>query len=300
MALRKEKMQSRELLGTTNASEIVLDELCSIEGIERVSPIIKFDSEIQFKEYKLSCQIRSVYSNFINATFLEGHVYEDNSNMPVLVLNKAAAESFVLNENDKVTVSSNTNVIMSINGKVTNALICGIFEDKKDTPVVYMSYDFASKSLPRGSSIGLIFSLANIGTIEHIISSLQRQGITAYFDQIEIIRWELLGQQAWEFALSSIGSMICASVLFYNDRSQARRVHQGEKQALLLSGLEKNDITTIFSLRIVVTVVCCTVVAISFAGLTGFLSWVSIAICVTNGLIYCIFVINREPKYESA
>ena len=249
MQLREEKLAPWELIGTANNEALALEKLLSIEGIERISPVIQFDTEIQFGEYKLNCRVQAVHSSFLDIELSEGTIFHDNTNMPFILLNQAAAESF-LTDNTKITV--NTNVMMAVNNEVTNALICGIFDDEKETPVVYISYEFASKTSLHQTETNLLFALSNKGSIEQVVLELQRKGISAIYDQNEIALWELKKQQIWQFVLTSVSFLFCATEIVKNRFWNFDKVENEENYALALAGMSMQQIRWIVFLRLII------------------------------------------------
>lgn len=279
LQLREEKLVPWEMIGSTGNEDIALEELLSIEGVKRISPVVQFDAEIQFDEFKLACQVNAVRSSFLDVNLSEGAIFHDDSNMPFILLNKAAAESFSSSNNTKVIVSANTSVIIELNNEATNALICGIFDDKKEAPMVYMSYDFAKKALPQESITTLLFALSNKGYSEEVALSLQSEGITASYEDNDILRWTLMGQQAVQFILTSVGFLACSTILF------AKQIHAESKteiQALLISGMNKATVTQIISGRLIMTYAVCVIVA----SLIAFF----FAVATILGFLFCLII----------
>lgn len=268
------------MIGIADNENIDLEELLLIEGVERISPMIRFDTEIQFGEYKLNCQVQAVHSSFLDVKLSEGVIYNDDSNMPFLLLNKFAAESFSAGDNEKVTVNACADVTMTINDNATSALICGIFEDGKEIPIVYMSFDLASKKLSSLSEMNLIFALSNKNDVEQVVSSLQQKDISAIYDQNEIIWLESKSQQVWQLFLVSICLLFCATFLVHNRYLQFDKVKNEENYALALAGMNDQQIRWTVSLRltflhfIIITIVCW----ISF--FAGMFSLLAVFICL--------------------
>lgn len=272
-----------EMIGSTGNEDIALEELLSIEGVKRISPVVKFDAEIKFGEYKLNCQVQSVHSSFLDVELTEGAIYNDDSNMPFLLLNKAAAESFSADDNTKVSVVADTNVTMTVNNEETNALICGVFDDEKETPAVYMSYDFAQKTLTQETAIKLLFALSNKGYSEQVAQDLQREGITASYEENDAVRWNMMEQQVWQFILSCIGFLVCTAILF---RKQIQAESKSEFQALLISGMTGEDFRGILLMRLVLLYVLCIMTSSLIAILLGMVSYLGIISCFMVALIH--------------
>lgn len=271
-----------EMVGSTGNEDIALEELLSIEGVKRVSPVVQFDAEIKFGEYKLSCQVQSVHSSFLDVELTEGAVYYDSSNMPFLLLNKAAAESFAA-DNTEITVATNTNVTMTVNNEETNALICGIFDDEKETSVVYMSYDFAQKTLAPESATTLLFALSNKGYSEQVALSLKKEGIAVSYEENDMIRWTLMKQQVIQFILTCAGFLACSAIMI---KKQINVENKMETQALLMSGLTMTAVNNILRNRLVILYIICVSTSYLAAVIFGVSSIVAVPFCLVVSLLH--------------
>ena len=294
LQLQEEKLVPWELVGNTTNEDIALDKLLSIEGVARVSPVIQFDTEIQFGEYKLNCQVQAVHSTFLYVDLSEGAIFPDDSNMPFMVLNKTAAESFLSDNKTKVKVSANTSVIMELNNEATNALICGIFDDGKETPGVYMSYNFASRTYMSQSGVKLIFSLSNKGDMEQIIQFLREEGISVIYDQNELIRWNMKGQQVWQFILISISFLFCAAVLIQNGVLRSDKVTTVENYALMIAGMTMQQLKKIAYLRLSSIYIINLIIVCWISFFAGIFSTLAIIICI---ILLSMHFILLSAKY---
>ena len=179
--IQAEKNTPYELTATMDNNSIDLNTLMQIEGVERISPVVNLNATFSLNEYKLDCEIKAVYSSFLSLTFTQGTMYPDSSNMPYLVLNKAAAKAFT-HEYQTITVTPEDTVILTANGTERKAIICGIFDDGSEPPTIYMSYDVAQKEYGTSGQTELAFLLNNMGSAEDAVSALQRKNIYARFD----------------------------------------------------------------------------------------------------------------------
>lgn len=271
------------MIGTTDKENIDLEELLLIEGVERVSPVIRFDTEIQFGEYKLSCQVQALQSNFLDVELIEGAVYYDSSNMPFLLLNEAAAKSFSSDDDTEIMMAANTNITMTINNEPTNALICGIFDDEKETPVVYISYDYAKKMFAPESVTTLLFALPNKGESARVAWSLQKEGINASYAENDDARWLLMEQQVFQFILSCVGFLVCSTLLL---RKQKHAENNAEIQSLLICGIDIAAVNLILSNRLIMLYAICIIVSSLVATLFGFFSFIAILSCMIASFIH--------------
>ena len=294
--IQAEKNTPYELTATTENSNIDLNTLMQIEGVERISPAINLSASLSLDEYNLDCEIRAVYSSFLSLKFIQGTVYPDSSNMPYLILNKAAAKAFT-HEYQTITVSPEDTVMMNANGTERKAIICGIFDDGSETPAVYMSHDAAQKEFGTRGQTELLFLLNNMGCAEDVVFALQRQNIYASFNPNLTLAWELLQTQCWQTALLSIGLLACAVALIREKRSTEIGNARSETAMLLLSGMTADAVGNIYPLRIGLTGMSSTLAATLIALIMGTLSMIAVgvSICVAF-LIACAVLIRHSNK----
>ena len=277
--IQTEKNTPYELTATTDSSSIDLNTFMQIEGVERISPVINLSASLSLEEYKLDCDIKAVYSSFLSLKLIQGTMYQDSSNMPYLILNKAAAKAFS-HEYQTITVSPDDTVMMSVNGTERKAVVCGIFDDGTETPSVYMSYDVAQKEYGTSGQTELVFLLSNMGSAEDVVSALQRQNIYANFDPNLTLAWELLQKQCWQTLLLSICLLACAVVLIREKRLVEINKCRSENTMLLLSGITAIAVYSIYPLRITLTGMVCTLASALLALLIGTFSLSALIICI--------------------
>ena len=287
--IQTEKNTPYELTATTDNSIIDLDTIMQIESVERISPVVNLDATLSLNAYKLDCEISAVYSSFLSHKFTQGTMYPDSSNMPYLILNKAAAKSFT-HEYQTITVKPEDTVILTANGTERKAIICGIFDDGSETPTVFMSYDAAQKEYGTSGQTELLFLLNNMGGAENVAAVLQRQNIYASFDSNLTLAWELLQTQCWQTALLSIGLLACAAALIREKRLAEISNSQSETAMLLLSGMTADSVGSIYPLRIALTEVVCFLIAILAAFVTRTFSVFSLCVVLFSGGI-CLFLV---------
>lgn len=249
--------------------QIDLNSLLQVKGIQRVSPVLRLETDLSVEEYTLKCPIQAVYSRFLDLKFAEGVLFPDDSNMPYLVLNKAAAEAFATPEDEKITITANTEVLLKCGELECKANVCGIFDDGSETPAAFMSYDTAIKEFSQSASNELLLALANKGASADVVRSIRRLGLNASFDENESLRWELLGQQVWLLALMSLGFIVCTYCLNAQNTRYNQATQHKEESALLISGMDMSAVEMIYSLRLAIMESFCCVLALAVAGLTG-------------------------------
>lgn len=285
--IQAEKNTPYELTATTDNNSIDLNTLMQIEGVERISPVVNLNATFSLNEYKLDCEIKAVYSSFPSLKFIQGTIYPDSSNMPYLILNKAAAKAFT-HEYQTITVSPEDTVMMYANGAERKTIICGIFDDGSETPAVYMSYDVAQKEYGTSGQTELIFLLNNTGSAENVVSTLQRKNIYASFDPNLTLAWKLLQTQCRQTVMLSIGLLACAVALIREKRIIERTKAQSEIAMLLLCGMTADDAGSIYPLRIALTGVACTLTASLIALIMGVFSLIAVGIGVCAAGVTCI------------
>lgn len=288
--IQSEKSTPYELTATTENSNIDLNTLMQIEGVERISPVVNLNATLSLNEYKLDCEIKAVYSNYLSLKFAQGTIYPDSSNMPYLILNKAAAKAFAY-EYQTVTVTPEDTVMMNANGTERKAIICGIFDDGSETPTIYMSYDAAQKEYGTTGQTELLFLLNNMGSAEDVVSALHRQNIYANFDSNLTLAWELLQKQCWQTVLLSIGLLACAVALIREKRFAEIANNQSENAMLLLSGMTADAVCSIYPLRIALTALACTLAAALMALIMGTISWIAVGISVCVAGVLCFIAV---------
>ena len=266
--IQAEKNTPYELTATTDSSNIDLNTLMQIEGVERISPVVNLNATFSLNEYKLDCETRAVYSSFLSLKFTQGTMYPDSSNMPYLILNEPAAKAFS-HEYQTITVTPEDTVMMNANGTERKAIICGIFDDGSETPAVYMGYDVAQKEYGTSGQTELVFLLNNMGVAEDVVSALQRKNIYASFDPNLTLAWELLQTQYWQTVMLSIGLLACATALIREKRIAEIVQNRSETEMLRLAGMTKDSVESIYPLRIVLAGIACTLAAVLMELLVG-------------------------------
>ena len=296
--IQTEKNTPYELTATTKNSNIDLNTLMQIAGVERISPVVNLNATLSLNEYKLDCEIRAVYSSFLNLEFTQGTMYPDSSNMPYLILNKAAAKAFT-HEYQAIAVTPEDTVMMNANGTERKAIICGIFDDGIEIPTVYMSYDAAQREYGTSGQTELAFLLNNMGSAEDVVTALQRQNIYANFDLNLTLAWELLQKQCWQTILLSIGLLTCAAVLIREKWIAETAKTRSEMEMLLLAGMTTDAVGRVYPLRIVLTGMSTTLVAAIIALIMGTFSLIAvgISICVSF-LIACVVFIRHSLLFS--
>lgn len=266
--IQEERKQPYELQATITGTA-QLEKYMEIENIKVASPVITFQTTLTNGNFTLSSPVKAVSTDYLQMELIEGSMFHNQANMPFLILNSYAAKHFADEDEKEVSVQVNDSILISLNGTEEKAIICGIFEDDLETPIVYMSYYEAAKYFPKGETVDLLFLLTGKGAAEKAVQDLGRQRVNVTLDQNAIVRWELLQQQAVQYLITAMGFLACTVVLM--KRRESDRLIS-EFQRLLLSGITGSQLKQIFNLRIIFTYGCCATTALLIALLSGLCS----------------------------
>lgn len=92
--IRKEKAQPCEVKGTMAANGEALEKIRGMEEIISVSRAWEAEGEIRYGDYRSPVRLIGVDADYLDGEWLEGEAYPDETAMPYVVLNEAAAEGF--------------------------------------------------------------------------------------------------------------------------------------------------------------------------------------------------------------
>lgn len=290
--IQAEKNTPYELTATTDSCNIDLNTLMQIEGVERISPVINMNANLSFEEYALDCEIRAVYSSYLSINFTQGNMYPDSSNMPYLILNRAAAKAFTY-EYQTITVTPEDTVMMKANGTERKAIICGIFDDGSDIPVGYMSYDVAQKEDKSNARTELVFLLRNLTVANDMTSALRRQNMYTNFDPSFLQELEVLNTQCRYAAISSICFLLIGSYLVTEKRRDERKWSVGELHGMLISGLTVWDIQNMFVIRLIFTYLSGLVLASAMSCINCTFAWSGV---ILGSIVVAILILTVYRK----
>lgn len=281
--IQEERKQPYELQATITGTA-QLEKYMEIENIKVASPVITFQTTLTNGNFTLSSPVKAVSADYLQMELKEGSMFHNQANMPFLILNSYAAKHFVDEDEKEASVQVNDSILISLNGTEEKAIICGIFEDNLETPIVYMSYYEAAKYFPKGETVDLLFLLTGKGAAEKAVQDLGRQRVNVTLDQNAIVRWELLQQQAVQYLITAMGFLSCSIVLIRRQHQYEQEYLLPERQQLSLSGLTGQQINNFRHLRILFTYVSCLVIAFLIA-------WVSGKLVLAAGIAVVVAVI---------
>ncbi len=248
--LYTEKHTPFELIGSTDGTTIDLNTLSQFAGVERVSPILQVNCQLTYGEKDASNQINAVYASYLNVHLTDGTIFTDNTNMPYLVLNKAATRLFA-EKDDEPGIVVQEELLLKSGDVETKAQVCGIYQDDSETPHIYMSYEVAHKLFgAQFTGTNVAFLLTNKGAVEEVSAKLRKQNFSVGANTDTSLAWNLLEQQTWQTFLVSVVFVVCSAMLTREKIVQEKRSAGGEYACLLAAGLTEGKVGRIIPLRI--------------------------------------------------
>lgn len=270
--LLRQELDTPYVLPGSISGQADLEKYLEVPSVAAATPVLSFSSELTAKDAALSGTVTAVLADYLDLSFNQGSPFPNDTNMPFLVLNEYAAKNFLTESKSKATLAVNDTLTMTIGEEEQSAILCGIFADGLERPVIYMSYTLASRVIPKGDSIDLLFRLGKTADLESGAKTLKKLGISVSYDEALPERWKLTKQQIYQTFLSALVLLICAAVQMTGQHKREQTEAQSERQALTLSGLEEQQLQWIFPLRTFFADICCLLAAIAMAGITGSVS----------------------------
>lgn len=267
-----QELDAPYILTGTITGQADLEAYRNTTAVEAVTPVLSFESQLTADAATLSGTITAVLAEYLDVPFTQGNTFQNDTNMPFLVMNQYASRNFLNESQNKVTLAAGDSVSMTIGEEEQAAILCGIFEDKLEQPVIYMSYTLASRLLSRSENITLLFRLEKTEDLENAAKSLKKLGVSVSYDETLPERWKLTKQQIYQTFLSALVLVIASAVQMAELHRKEQKEAQPQWQALALSGLEKRQLRWIFPLRTVFASAVCLGCAIAIAGILGSLS----------------------------
>ena len=220
-------------------------------GVDKMSPVRRIQAQLSVEDYSQSIEIQGVFSSFLELSFIEGGSFQDNTYMPFLVMNEAAAKAFTKENSDDVReVDTNTVLTMKGLGEAQQARVIGIYRDGSETPVCYMSYDTASRDQEAPEQLEYLFHLQHKGDAAKIAKLLSKRHLNAVLDQNELQRWELMRSQVWQYVITAAAGLCCGYVMIWKQHKNNVLQEKEEYMGMLASGLTMREIQGVFPLRI--------------------------------------------------
>lgn len=281
------------------AGQADLKRYLEVPAVEGATPALSFESKLTAKYASLSGTVTAVLADYLNLTFCHGGIFLDNTNMPFVVLNEYASKNFLTESKSKVTLAVNDTLTMTIGEEEQSAILCGIFEDGLEQPVIYMSYTLAARVLPKGESINLLLRLGKTEDLESKAKALKKLGVSVSYDETLPERWKLTKQQIYQTFLSALVLLLCSAVQIMGQHRREQTEALSERQALVLSGLEARQPLWIFPLRTFFADLCSLLVAIAVAGIMGSVSPIGLLMGSIGGILHLGIVMSGCSPHGS-
>lgn len=286
-----EELSSSYVISGSVSGQAELEKYNEISSIDVATPVFNVTSTLSNQEASLSASITAVTSDYVDVTFLRGGTFPDESNMPFLVLNRYAAEHFTTQDDTVIAVDVNDTVMMTIQEQEVSAVICGIFEDGLEQPVVYMSYTVASRILPKEETIDLLFRLKRTDNLEEAAKELDKLHVSVTYDRSLPERWKLTKQQIYQTFLSALVLLLCSAVQMAVQNKKERQEALPQLQALCLCSMSLSQIKLIYPIRTVFAELLCILAAMILARIVGYISYLGILFALFFGCLHLAMIV---------
>ena len=294
----RQELDTPYVLPGTVTGQADLEKYMEVPSVEAATPVLSFESKLTVKDAALSGTVTAVLADYLDLSISQGSPFPNDTNMPFVVLNEYASKNFLTESKSKVTLAVNDTLTMTI-GEEQSAILCGIFEDGLEQPVIYMSYPLAARIIPKGDGIDLLFRLGKTEDLESGAKALRKLGVSVSYDEALPERWLLTKQQIYQTFLSAIVLLICAAVQITGQHRREQREAHSERQALALSGLEERQLRWMFPLRTFFADLCSLLVAIAVAGIMGSVSPIGLLMGSIGGILHFGIVMSGCSPHGS-
>ncbi len=270
------------------------DQFQHFELVKAFSPALSLNSTITYKAFRLNTEVKCITSDYISANFSDGCIFPDFSSMPYIVLNSWAAEHFIDDDGQRIyeRVASGAEVKVIINGKSLVAEICGIYDDKEEEPIAYMSYYFASQIIPQTGNSMFLITLHRKGNLEKVVTQLRQQGFTCSYDPNNRIRWETLESQSLQCFLTSAFLLLCCTIL-WGDRII---LPKQEIQLILLFGFHSYKVKKFYTTQIWFCQSLCLLLSIIISLILNSFSLAALVICLLLIFLQFQFLFHNKIR----
>lgn len=295
-----EELSAPYVLAGCVSKQTELEKYYEVSSVDAATPMITFDTTLSTQGASLSGTITAVTTDYLDLTFLMGSAFPDESNMPFLVLNHYAAEHFITQEGTAASVSVNDMIVMTIQDQEVSSVICGIFEDGLEQPLIYMSYTFASRMLPKEEKIDLLFRLKNTEDLENAAKELGKLDVSVTYDLSLPERWKLTKQQIFQTFLSALFLLLCSAVQMAGQNKREQRESLPEFQALRSCGMQHAQIGKLLPLRALFADLVCFAVGITVAMIMQRISWFGTLCCTICFVLHfaSILILFHSSHYD--
>lgn len=285
------ELSSPYVLSGNVSGQAELDKYYEISSLDAVTPVLSVTSTLSKQDASLSGTITAVTSEYLDIAFLQGGAFPDESNMPFLVLNRYAAEHFTTQDDTVTVVEVNDTVIIKIQDQEVSSIICGIFEDGLEEPVIYMSYTVTSRILPKEETIDLLFRLKRTDELEDAAKELDKLHVSVTYDRSLPERWKLTKQQIYQTFLSALVLLLCSAIQMAGQNKRERKEALPQLQALCLCSMSFSQINLIYPTRTVFSELLCILAAMILARIVGYISCLGILFAMFLGCLHLATIV---------
>lgn len=263
----RQELDAPYVLTGTVTGQADLESYRNITAVEAVTPVLSFESQLTADAATLSGTVTAVLAEYLDESFTQGNAFQNDTNMPFLVMNQYASRNFLDENQNKSALSAGDTLSMTIGEEEQAAILCGIFEDGLEQPVIYMSYTLASRLLSKGDHITLLLRLEKTDALEKAAKSLKKLGVSVSYDEALPDRWKLTKQQIYQTFLSALVLLIASAIQMAELHRKEQKEAQPQWQALALCGFDKRQLRWIAPLRAAFASAVCLGCAIIVAGI---------------------------------
>lgn len=320
----EQKQQPWEISVTpksTNITDKTVNDVTYLNGVLLATPVINVDTTVKIGDYASSLTLKGVNSEYVGS-LSEGDMFSDENLLPVIVMNKAAYNTFVNDKNKRIKSDEKYAELKTSIGdeKEYPAAIGGILQDNSTDSIAYISlkaartYVLRQGKVPEYASIQL--RLKNIGSSKSVVKQLESMGLESKdtLPQKQQL-WDARQGEAIYITLSGICILIfvmlyTVSTMKYNLQKKRRQYN-----SLYVIGLSKEQIAISFAAisfkALVISIVCCyggyytSIIFMSsdFIASSVFscpFTWMSLAaqLIITGASMACIYVSISRYLYK--
>ena len=234
-----------EVRASLAAEAVSLDDVLAIDGVKAATPVVGLTAELAGKDGSLSCEVLAVQGSYLTGPVQEGQCFPDRSNMPVLMVNRAAG------------FSCGETLQLQAGGRELTAVVCGILGDDSAEPVVRMSYETARALYPQSAGGTLLLVLEGQRGLEQALTELQKLGLLLNAQSAPM---DTDTTRPFRSCFLLAGAFfVCTSSLLRERHRLELLIHKDEMIFLSHAGLDPAG--WIFRLRILAAAVLCAVAA---------------------------------------
>lgn len=244
-----EKNEPYELQASAESiNDETLYEIAEFKDVLNVTPVIDVPYTLLLNNKTLEAPLQGIQEGYLDFPFLYGAEFESSSAMPYIVLNIAAAEDLI-KDDEELTLSSliSRQVLLESETNTITAKISGIFEDEEETPKIFISLSSAENLLLQGGNIPL-YSMVyarclNAGKTESVTNFLTEHGLMVQNMNTELeTEWEIESVHIMHLFISAAIAIFSSALLLY-EKKKYDPLFEGEEYEMLMTlGFSSSDL----------------------------------------------------------